>query len=180
VNPAHLHLILNHFPPIGVPIGLVILLVGLMRHNETLVRTALVLFVALAAITVPVHMTGEPAEEIVEGLAGVSGQAIEAHEDAAFIGLLTTAALGAGSLIALLAMRQRRPVARALGYGIVALAVVSAGTLTWVANLGGEIRHSEIRSGAPPSGKTAKPRETQDDSQKSGRVWGSGEHDERE
>lgn len=149
---VHLHLILNHIPPIGVPIGLVILLVGLIRRNDAVVRTSLVLFVAMALVTIPVHMTGEPAEDSVEHLPGVTHDAIEAHEDAAFVGLLTTLALGAGSYVALMSMRRSRPLSRPLAAGIVALAVTSTSVLTWVAELGGQVRHTEIRSPAERRG----------------------------
>jgi amino acid transporter len=149
---VHLHLLLNHIPPIGVPIGLALFAWGFLRRSEALVRAALVLFVALAAVTVPVHMTGEPAEEAVEHLPGVTDTAIEAHEDAASVGLFTTLALGGVSLAALFATRRGRPLPRGLGVAVLGLALVSAGTLTWVSGLGGEIRHTEIRSGAAVDG----------------------------
>jgi hypothetical protein len=148
VNPAHLHLILNHIAPIGLPIGLVILLVGLLRRNDTIIRTSLWLFLILGALIIPTHMTGEPAEEVVEDMAGVSRDAIESHEDAAFFALLATVGLGIASFVALTSMRRNQSLSRPLGYGIVALALVSTGTLTWVAEIGGAIRHTEIRGGA--------------------------------
>jgi hypothetical protein len=142
------HLLFNHVPPIGIPIGLAILLYGLFRRSDAVVRASLWLFVVLGAITVPVHMTGDPAEEAVERMPGVTREAIHEHEDAASLGLAAALALGVASLGGLLTARGGRPVRRGFSMGILALAVLASGIMTWVSHLGGQVRHTEIRPGA--------------------------------
>ena len=98
----------------------------------------------MALLAIPAYVTGEPAEEIAEKLPGVSEQVIDPHEDAAKLALGATLAVGAVALAGLVAFRARAlPLAFSLG--LLALAVVAAGTLGWTANLGGRIRHPEIR-----------------------------------
>ena len=87
MNPVDIHLALNHVPVIGVPIALVLLGWGLWRRSPDLTRAGLALLVATALVAVPVYLTGEPAEEVVEGIAGISHRAVHDHEDAAVLRL---------------------------------------------------------------------------------------------
>ena len=68
MNGAHLHLVLNHFPVIGLIFCLAMLMAGILRKSEELTRTGMVILIAVAVIAIPVYLTGEPAEEIVERL----------------------------------------------------------------------------------------------------------------
>ena len=78
---VHLHLVLNHVPVVGTFVGIALLLVALARRSRELTLASFGVFVASAAVTVPVYLTGEPAEDRVERLAGVSGAVIERHEE---------------------------------------------------------------------------------------------------
>lgn len=148
MSPAHVHLILNHVPVLGVMFGLAFLLFGALRHNAVIVRAALVLFVVAAVFAVPTYFTGEPAEEAVEHLAGVAEATIERHEDAAKIALISTALLGSLGLLFLIQSRRRTDVPKAFVATMLFLSLVTAGVLAWTANLGGEIRHTEIAAQA--------------------------------
>ncbi len=72
MNGAHLHLMINHFPVIGLLFGVVILAVAQLRRNSDLARTGLVALVVIAILTIPAYLTGEPAHDIVHDLAGIS------------------------------------------------------------------------------------------------------------
>jgi hypothetical protein len=78
----------NHIPVIGIVIGLAILVFALVWRSTDLKRFALIYFVALGLMTVVVYLTGEPAEEAIEHMAGISESAIEKHEDASLAGLI--------------------------------------------------------------------------------------------
>lgn len=77
---AHLHLALNHVPVIGILIGLLLLGFGIFRGSRELTRSSFWLLAGLAVITVFVYLTGEPVEEMVEGLPGISERMVEQHE----------------------------------------------------------------------------------------------------
>jgi hypothetical protein len=151
MNLAHLHLLLNHIPVLGVALGLVVLAGAAVRHHTFLARCALVLFIVSALVAIPTYFTGEPAEDLVEGAAGDIETWVEPHEESALVSLGLVETLGVLSLIGLWMGRGRPALPRGvLGLTLVA-AAIAAGSLAWTANLGGQIRHSEIRGEAPPS-----------------------------
>jgi uncharacterized membrane protein len=145
MNIVHLHLVLNHLPVIGASLGVLLLAAALLRRSEELSRVSLVLFVLLGVASVVVYLTGEPAEEAVEKLAGFSKSILERHEDAALLATIAMGGVGVLALLALFAFR-RRPIPRwATGTGLV-LALSVATLMGYTANLGGQIRHTEIRA----------------------------------
>lgn len=146
MNWTHVHLMLNHVPVLGTVFGFALLAWALMRRNETLQRVALWTFVLAAVAAIPVFLTGEPAEEMVENLAGTAERAIETHEEAGLVALIAVEAVGVLALAALLWFRQRA-LPRALIAVTVALALATAGWMVYTANVGGQIRHSELRAG---------------------------------
>ena len=145
MSPVHLHLILNHVPVIGTLIGMCLLGYAVLRRDDRLVRVCLGMFAILAVIALAVFLTGEPAEEAVEGLAGVSEPVMEQHEEAARLATIALGFLGLLSLGVLLRFR-RGALPRQAAMLLLAAALVPAGMMVWTANLGGQIRHSEIRA----------------------------------
>ena len=151
MNLAHVHLLLNHIPVLGVALGLVVLALAAARHHTVMARWALVLFVISALAAIPTYLTGEPAEDLVESAAGDVEAWVEPHEEAALISLVLVEGLGVLSIIGLWMSRDGPTLNRGVMALILVLAAITAGSLTWTANLGGQIRHSEIRGGPPSS-----------------------------
>jgi uncharacterized membrane protein len=152
MNPAHVHLLVNHIPVLGVVLGLVVLAGAVLRSHALLTRCALAVFVVAALAAIPTYLSGEPAEEIVERAAGEIETWVEPHEEAASVALALVEALGVLALIGLRLSRNGRALPRALMGVTLVAAVLATGSLAWTANLGGQIRHTEIRSGpAAPS-----------------------------
>lgn len=145
MNFAHIHLILNHIPVIGIPIALVFLIHGFLAKNSSSQRFALFVLVALAVVALPVYFTGDPAEKVVKHLPEVSKSFIEPHEDAAQISLTLTLALGFEALVALFFQKDEKK-ARLLNFTVMILAAIATLSLLYTANLGGKIRHTELRS----------------------------------
>jgi hypothetical protein len=172
MTPAHLHVILNHIPVIGVPIGAALLVYAFIRRSEEVKRASLLVFIIIALITVPTFLAGKAAEQEVEHLPGVSEEIIERHEEAATIGLIGTSLLGVLALGAfgwsLLSGRLATPVTALVL--LVSLGV--AGWLGRVANLGGQVRHTEFRDGAAVAeaeDDRDEPREREDGERRRGR-----------
>lgn len=164
---THLHLLLNHFPVLGVIFGFLILLWGILRGFEEVKTVGLFTLVLTAVFAVPVYLTGEPAEEAVENLSGVSEQIIELHEDSALISFILAIITGVLALAALIFKRfssaaaARIPIIAAL-----LLSFVTGVFIARTANLGGEIRHTEIRRAAQnniPAGETKRVAEKDED-----------------
>ena len=154
MNTVHLHLLLNHLPVVGTVIGTLLLAVALLRRSDELGRISLGLFGLLGLIAVAVYLTGEPAEDAVEKLPGISDGLIDRHQDAALIATIVVGVIGAFALASLLIYR-RRALPRwvtVLGFGT---ALVASSAMAYTANLGGQIRHTEIRAGATIRGDGA-------------------------
>jgi len=151
MNWAHLHLLSNHVPVLGTVFGLGLLAWAILRRNDAVQRVALGTFVVIALLALPAYFTGEPAEGVVEHAAGVAESSIEAHEATALVALIGVEVVGLLALIALHRARAGRSLSVLVRQAVLVLATVTAGLLAWTANLGGRIRHAEIRPGAAQS-----------------------------
>jgi uncharacterized membrane protein len=141
---THLHLLLNHFPVIGVIIAIGILFFSFVKKNSAVGKVALALFSILGAVSVIVFFTGEPAEEAIEKLPGFSEAITEKHEEAALVATIALASLGAFTLGGL-AWFRRREVPRWLTLGTLMLSMFSGTLMGYTAFLGGQVRHTELR-----------------------------------
>ena len=146
MNAAHLHLVLNHIPLIGIGFVLLLLVIALVRRNREVINIALIFTVMVALFAIPVYLTGEPAEELVEDLPGVSESIMEEHEESAEISFILIEITGPIALISLIAMGYSENYGRKLSILTLLLLIVSGGSMIWTANLGGKIHHPEIRS----------------------------------
>ena len=142
---THLHLLLNHFPVIGAIIAIGLLAFAFARKNTAIAKASLGLFAILGAMSVLVFLTGEPAEEAIEKLPGFSEAITEKHEEAALVATIALATLGAFSL-GVLTWFRRREVPRWLTLGTLMLSLVSGTLMSYTAYLGGQVRHTELRS----------------------------------
>lgn len=151
MSVVHLHLVLNHVPVIGMLFVLLMLGVAAWRQDSGGAKLALWVLAGLAVVTAFVFFTGEPAEEAVENVVGVSEPMIHAHEEAAELALLATGLAGVVAL-AVLATYWRRALPRFAMGGMLGLVLMIGAILGWTANLGGQIRHTEIGSTAAVRG----------------------------
>jgi len=142
----HLHLLTNHLPVLGAAFALGLLVFGQWRKSAELTKAALGAFVIFAVLALPAYFTGEPAEKGLKGTLGVSKPSIEEHEEAATAALIGSAVLGVASLAGLLFFGRGKAVPHWFASLIIAAALVVCALMAWTANLGGQIRHSEIRS----------------------------------
>lgn len=147
MNASQIHLALTHVPVILSFTGLVILIIAFIRKNDSLAKTSLYLLLIAGIFAVPVYLSGEGSEEIVEHLPGVSENIIEEHEEFASIGLAITAACGLISLIGLIMYKMQR-FTRIIRMTVFLLALGSAAAMAQTAHLGGQIRHTELNSTA--------------------------------
>jgi hypothetical protein len=152
---THAHLLLNHVPTAGFVIGLMLFVVSLIARNAELKRASLVIFVGIALVTLPTYVTGNAAAEALCAGAtkapacadpSVSKSLIQTHEDAALMAFAAVILTGA---FAWLGLWQIRRTSRATNWNlavILLLSLVAFGLVARAANIGGEIRHPEIRS----------------------------------
>ena len=148
MNDAHFHLVVNHFPIVGVVIGFLVLLSGLIMKSNQVKATALFIFIFSAFATIAAFYTGEGAEEVVENMANVSETLIHDHEEHAEVFYAMMLVLGGISIATLFLDFKKFAFAK---YGFIAALLLSVGCMVmakFVGTSGGEIMHTEIRSNA--------------------------------
>ena len=144
MNDAHLHMVFNHFPIIGLFFGIGILAFGIIKKQTILVNTAYVIFIFCMIMAKATMMTGEGAEEIVEEL-GISHDIIHDHEELAETFMKILYGLGILSILGLVVNLKKHSKAAIVSYVVLVLAIGSAILSKNVGTSGGEIRHTEIR-----------------------------------
>ena len=146
MNAAHLHLLVNHLPVIGALFAMFLLAWAALRRNSELTRAGLGLFVVAALAGLAAYYTGEPAEDLVERLPGVTKAVIHQHEETAELATILLAGYGAFALGALVYFWKRtKNIPRGFIVAALLLGLIPAGAMALTANQGGEIRHTEIR-----------------------------------
>ncbi len=144
MNTAHAHLVLNHFPLIGIIFAVGIGAYAVLRSKQPILRVAFWLLIVSGVMALPTFLTGESAEDVVEAF-NADHDFLEAHEDAGKLAAILTGILGGLALIGLVVYR-RRDLGRPYALLVLAAAVVAGGFLVNAANIGGKIMHPEIRS----------------------------------
>jgi formate hydrogenlyase subunit 3/multisubunit Na+/H+ antiporter MnhD subunit len=145
MSSVHVHLALVHFPVVGLVLVTLLLGWGLVRGSEAPRRIALAGLVLVALLALPAYFTGDSAEDAVERLPGVSEAIVDRHEEAARAAFIAAEVLGAVALIGALGFARRRPATWFVAV-LFFLSLASTGLMAWAANLGGQIRHTEIRA----------------------------------
>jgi hypothetical protein len=136
---------INHFPVIGVLGALLVFGYGLVRKSDEVKLLGLGLFVLIALMTIPVFLTGHAAEDVVKNLPGVTESSIGTHEEIASLALALIELLGVIALGGFFLFQRSAALPRWYIVLILVIALASAGTVGLTANLGGQIRHTEIR-----------------------------------
>lgn len=147
MNQAHLHLVFNHLPIIVPIVGFLVMIGGFVFSSDVVKRTAYSIFILGAICTMPAFFTGEGAEEVVENIPTVTENLIHEHEEAAEVLAILSYFLGALSIVGLWANLKQKSFAGILSYVTILLCVVILYFGKQTGTTGGEIRHTEIRTG---------------------------------
>ena len=151
MNGAHLHLLINHVPILGTVFGLALLAFGWWRKSEDIKKAALGTFVIVALGAVATYLTGDPAEDIVKGLPGVSRAAIGRHDDAAGWAMWGSIIVGVVALGGLIWSRGGKPLKHWVFTLVLIGSILVSAMMARTAFLGGKIRHTEFDSGQVPA-----------------------------
>lgn len=148
MNPTHVHLLITHLPIFGSVLGALVLAFGLgYKSAPTKIAAYAVLIISSIGAGIA-YLTGEPAEESVEHLQGVSENMIHDHEEFALFALIGLIITGVLALIGLYLTIKRSPRTRTIAQITLLVSLVSFGLVAWTGYLGGQIRHTEINPSA--------------------------------
>ena len=158
LSPLHLHLMLNHVPVLGTIAVALVLGIGLVRRSREIVRLGLVLTVLASLLTVPVYLTGDPAEHALREFdPSVDRKLIHEHEEKAEIGFIAVLATGALALGALWWGRAPDDTRRGAPALVCAALLVCFGLFAVAALEGGRIRHPELQASRAASAPAPSP-----------------------
>ncbi len=160
MNQTHVHLLITHLPIFGSMLGGFVLAHGLWTKSNQTKIAAYNLFIISAIGAGIAYLTGEAAEESVENLQGVVEATIETHEEFALFALIALIILGVTSIIGLFLTIKKSPLTRTTSFVILFISIISFGLVARTGYLGGQIRHTEIASGANVPSENS---ETEDD-----------------
>ncbi|MGQ9819403.1 MAG: DUF2231 domain-containing protein [Candidatus Kapaibacteriales bacterium] len=146
MNPAHSHLVINHFPIIGVIFGFVFLVIGIFSRSLVFRRIAFAVFLASFIFGIFSNITGHSAEEFIEKLPDVNPTLIDWHEELAstFLWLLGILAFFSVTSFMIEAIAKKSTLSLNIVILIWTLFIIYFSTK--VGTSGGEIRHPEIRN----------------------------------
>lgn len=141
----HVHIMLNHIPVIGVLFCGLFFIISVILKNIQFQRITSVLLILVALSAIPVFITGEPTEEIIENIPSVSEHYIEEHEESALVSLIVMEILGGLSILGLIFSVKQGKIPGYAKNGIIIFSIISSALFAYTAYLGGHIRHTEIR-----------------------------------
>lgn len=144
MNWPHFHLVINHFPIIGMFLAILLWVVALVRKSRELQDVGLWLIVLLAVISIPTFISGDEAAEALSSMPEISSDLISEHDEAAEISLTLMEILGVWSLVGCILFRKKQAYPNWFLYVTLAFAIIVGGAMAWTGNLGGKIRHPEI------------------------------------
>lgn len=147
MNTTHIHLLLNHFPIIGTLIGSGVLLWGIIKKDNSIKSIAAMVLALMAVIAIPVYITGEPAQESIEKMPGISESITDLHEEAATLAIWLMGIAGVASLAALFINWQKKKLANNAFIILFAISVISFAAMARTGYYGGQIHHAEIAGG---------------------------------
>ena len=147
MNGAHWHLVVNHLPIIFPIVGVIVMITGLISKSEAVKRTAFMLFIIGALASIVAMTTGEEAEDVVEKISGITKSFIDNHEETSETFAVLTYILGGISLIGLWASFKQKTFSKIISIAALIFAFVVLFFAQKTGTTGGEIRHTEIRSG---------------------------------
>lgn len=149
MTPTHLHLLITHLPIFGSILGLLVLVQGIWSKSNQTIIAAYTVFICSSVGAAIAYITGESAEETVEGLQGVAENMIEQHEDFAVFALSALIVLGVASLGGLFLTIKKSNWTKSTAMLISFIAIVSFVLVVRTGYLGGQIRHTEINNSPP-------------------------------
>lgn len=146
MDQTHIHLLITHLPIFGSIFGGFVLAHGLWSKSDPTKIAAYNIFILSAIGAGIAYLTGEAAEETVEGIQGIAENMIEQHEDFAIYALVSLIALGVAAVGGIFLTLKKSALSRTAAMVIFFIALISFGLVARTGYLGGQIRHTELNS----------------------------------
>ena len=147
MNAAHLHLMFNHLPIVGLGFTILLNILAIILKNQELKKLSCWFYIIIGLLSILPLITGDGAHEILKTYPGISSDAIENHETWAYIffyGLMLNGVLAIGALW----FSPKKPdLMKKLSITMLILALVLLFFVYQTGVTAGKIRHPEIENG---------------------------------
>lgn len=151
MDPLHVHLFVNHVPVIGTIVALATILIGVALKQASVRMVGLGVYVVVSLAVVPTFLTGEPAEEQIEHIAGIEHSTIETHEESAETALVVTIVASVLALVSLVMMWKSIKFSTHVFSLFLVVAITSTVFIGMTSYQGGKIRRPDLGV-CPPGG----------------------------
>jgi len=146
MSPTHIHLLITHLPIYGAILGAAVLCFGMITRSPSTCNAAYVVLLVSAIGGIMAYLTGEPAEETVEKISGISKDLIEEHEESATLTLILIIIRGLSSCVGLFLSWKKLKTFKSLPFIVLIISIVCFGAAARTGYLGGKIRHTEVHN----------------------------------
>ncbi len=145
MNNAHWHIMLTHLPLTGTIFSTILLTAGMILKNQVLKNTGVCFFILTGLLAIPAFLTGEGAEEILESIGQENEFFIHQHEELAEKAFWISEVLAILSIAALSGIIKGKIYGKRLMVIVLFAGILNSVLMIATGNLGGQIRHTEIR-----------------------------------
>jgi uncharacterized membrane protein len=144
---SHVHMILNHFPTVGMVFALVFYIIALVMNNDGMKRAGLTVFVICGVLGVPTYVTGAASMWALTDppIPQISKALINEHRDMALATLFGLAFTGGAAWFELWRYRHLGRFSNRSLYLVLAFAIITLAVMAETGHRGGQINHPEIR-----------------------------------
>jgi hypothetical protein len=150
---AHVHILLNHFPTIGMIVAMGLFGLSLIWKSDDVQRASLAVLFGLDVVAIATYISGNAAWQEIAELPGVSKAAVAAHQDAALLAFAVMQLTGIAAWLGLWQYRRIARIAKGIQGTVLVLGLLTLVLMSNAANIGGEIRHPEILTQADVAGR---------------------------
>jgi hypothetical protein len=141
---------INHIPVVGLLFGVALLAVGMKKNSNDLNLAALCTFLFIALVALATFFTGDAAEDVLKKVAGINEKELEKfiapHEEAGLVFLITMIVAGIISAFGMFKFSKTKVFNPTLLKGLLAVSIIALLLAGRTAQLGGQIRHTEVRT----------------------------------
>lgn len=150
-QPEYLHAVLNHLPIYGTILGALALAISIILRSRAAQITALVIVLIAGVSAYPVLLSGQKAYKAIRNLSDDAGaEALDEHMDRAEKTVNAFYLLALVALAGLLVPIKWPKLGFPLAMATLVLSLLCSGLSIYIAEEGGQVRHTEFRPKEPP------------------------------